>query len=322
MLALALSVSITFTSQKWVGGTSIYAPELEEKREVMHTAILYNELPDSVESWSSLGSNGLNARVLTVWIAEGIHQVAGLPIHRSYLVLETAALLLCCLLLYAFLEPYTGWPFALGGLLYWGSILSLTYANHHFHPWDKPSIALWLLALICTRQRRWWSLAAVLVVGVITKYDILVFPALVFLAYRRSEPWKTNVLRTAGLLALTVSTFLVLRWLVPGGFEQRDVVRQVMTNLMVIRDGWYFYPPFLAFGIPAVLAAMGYSIADPFAKGCIQLAVLVGLILFLQTNFVEVRAEVPLLLLLLPSAWYGLLRLAATPAVRQIRDRR
>ena len=316
-LAVALSLAVTLTEQKWVGGMSLYDPELRAARDRMHNAILNNELPDSARSWSSLGGNGLNIRLLTVWEAEGLHRVTGMSVQRSYQLIETLGLLACCLLLFAFLESYTSWPFALASLLYWGCILPLTYLNHHFHPWDRPSTALWLLALICTRHRRWWALAAVLLIGVVTKYDILVFPLLVFLAFRKSEPWKQNVLRTAALLALTLSTFVVLRWIAPGGFEPRSVLDQVSENLLTFREYWFVYPPLLALGLPAALAFIGYSVADPFARACVQLSWLVALILFLQTNFIEFRAEVPLLLLLLPCAWYGLSRIT-TPQQEQL----
>jgi hypothetical protein len=311
LLALTLSVSITLTQQKWVGELSIYAPERWAIREVIHEAILHNRLPDSVTTWASLGANGANIRLLTVVAAEGVHRLTGMTVHRSYLAIETAALLLCCLLLFAFLEPYTGWAFALAGLLYWGSILPLTYIYHHFHPWDKPSIATWLLALICARNRWWWSLAGVLMVGVATKYDIIVFPLLVFQAYRKSDPLPVNVRRTALLFVVTFSTYLLLRWLVPDGFEPRSLVEQFQANMIALRETRYImYPPLLALGLPLGLAIIGYSTADEFARACLQLMAVVGIILALLTNFVEFRAEVPMFLLMLPAAWFGLKRIA------------
>ncbi len=306
---MVVSLSMTLIGQKWVAGSSLYAPELWESREALHNAILHNQLPDSASTWVSKGANGLNVRLLTVWAAEGLHRLTGMRVQRAYLWIESTALLACGLLLYAFLESYAGWQFALGGLLYWGTVLPLTYFHHHFHPWDKPSIALWLLALICTWYRRWWALAAVLFIGVLTKYDIVVFPALVFLAFRKTDPWKDVVVRTALLFGLTISTFLVLRWLVPGGFEPRSEMAQVMTNLGMLRETTITYPPLLALGPPALLAVLGYQRADNFARACVQLALIIAVILFLQTNFVEFRAEVPILLLLLPAAWFGLLRL-------------
>jgi hypothetical protein len=112
---------ITLTQQKWVGGMSLYEPELWPVREMMHETILHNRLPDSVSTWTSIGANGLNIRLLTVWVAEGLHRLTGTSIQRSYLLIETIALLACCLLLYAFLEAYTGWRFALVSCCTWAA---------------------------------------------------------------------------------------------------------------------------------------------------------------------------------------------------------
>jgi hypothetical protein len=120
LLAVVVSLSMTLIGQKWVAGASLYAPELWESREVLHNAILHNQLPDSASTWVSKGANGLNVRLLTVWAAEGLHRLTGMRVQRAYLWIESASLLACGLLLYAFLESYVGWQFALGGLLYWG----------------------------------------------------------------------------------------------------------------------------------------------------------------------------------------------------------
>jgi hypothetical protein len=158
----------------------------------------------------------------------------------------------------------------------------------------------------------------VLLVGVATKYDILVFPLLVFLAYRKTDSLKTNLFRSIALATLTVSAFLLLRGLIPGGFEPRPVGSLTAANLSVIREMLIYYPPFLALSFPAVLAAVGYSSANQFARSCVQLMILVALILFVQTNFVEFRAEVPLLILLFPCAWFGLQRLAGIRATASV----
>lgn len=312
---MLLSGLLTLIEQKWVGGLTIYDPERRAVREMMHESILRNQLPDSVSSWSSIGANGLGIRPLAVWTAEGIRRLTGWTVHRSYMLLETAALFVATLLLCAFLQPITGWPFAFASMLYWGSILPLTYVQHSFHPWDRPSMVLWLLALICARHRWWWRLAVVLIVGMATKFDLIVFPVLLFLAGLKTEPLTATLRRAALFLGLTVSMYLTLRWALPNGVEPRPLFGQIRSNLTDLRDVWYYYPPLLALGAPAILAAVGFGTADRFARACVLFAVLVASILFLQVNFVEFRTEVPLLLLLLPSAWYGVRRISGNEAM-------
>ena len=101
LLALAVSCCLTLTNQVWIGGMSIYAGNRVEQRLRLHAAILSNHLPEGVKTWTSLGANGFNIRVLTVWTAEGLHRLTGQSIERCYWVIETCALLRCCLLLFA-----------------------------------------------------------------------------------------------------------------------------------------------------------------------------------------------------------------------------
>ena len=309
LLALAVSCCLTLTNQVWIGGMTIYPDNRVKERQQLHTAILSNRLPDGVKTWAALGANGLNIRILTVWSAEALHRATGQPLEQCYWAIETCALLTCCLLLFALLEACAGATIALSGLLYFGAILPLTYLFHYYHPWDKPSLAAWIAALICARQRRWVRLAVVLVIGVLIKYDIVVFPLLVLFSERRRMGLSKSASLTFALLALTGSVFVLLRWAFPGGFEPRPVLPQVLENLRVIREYSIQFPPFLALAIPATLAAIGFSRADDFAKAGVQLAAIVAAVFFLQVNFVEFRTEGQLLPLLLPASVFGVRRL-------------
>ena len=121
LVAAGISCTMTLTNQMWVGRMSIYGTGQESRRERLHYAFLNNRLPNRVESWSSIGANGMNIRLLTVWTAEGLHRVTGLTLAHSYFLIETCALFLCCLLLFGFLESCAGTAFAFAGLLDFGS---------------------------------------------------------------------------------------------------------------------------------------------------------------------------------------------------------
>ena len=309
LLAFAISCTITLTNQVWVGGLSIYANDSTATREALHRVILSNQLPPSAESWISIGANGANIRLLTVWTAEVLHRATSLSLSHCYRIIETSAVLGCCILLFAFLESCAGPVFALCGLLYFGCVLPLTYLFHTFHPWDKPSVMTWLMALICVQRRRWWALGAVLAIGMIIKYDIVVFPLFVFLAEFRRDNWRASALLAAALFGLTFGIYVGLRWFAPGGLEPRDWMEYIWRNLASIKQYAIAYPPLIGLGIPASLAAVGYRSADNFAKAGVRFCAVLSVVLFVQTNFREFRAEVPLLLLLLPSAAFGIQRL-------------
>jgi hypothetical protein len=309
LLALALSFSISMINQVWVGGLTIYSLDNAPKRERLHQIILSNRLPDGVQSWSSLGANGVNVRVLTVWTAEGLHRSTALSLEHSYWIIETGALFLCCVLLFALLQLLAGPYFALGGLLYFGSVLPLTYLFHYFHPWDKPSLAAWLGSMICAHQRKWLYLAAVLAVGMLIKYDILVFPVFVFFAEFRRTGWRKSILIASTLLCLTVSIYLLLNWMRPNGLVPWSVTVRLLQNFSTMRQYPFQYPPLLGLGVAWVLAAFGFQAADDYARAGVLLSVIVAVILLLQSNFIEFRADMPILVLLLPASVVAVQRL-------------
>ena len=80
-----------------------------------------------------------------------------------------------------------------------------------------------------------------------------------------------------------------------------------------------FCPPTLAFGLPIVLAILGYKSSDQFIRASVWFARMITVILIAASNFEEVRAEQMLIPLLAPAALYGLRRILGEPAALQRR---
>ena len=76
-----------------------------------------------------------------------------------------------------------------------------------------------------------------------------------------------------------------------------------------IRDLNVFYPPLLVFGPTLALALFGAPRGDRLMRAMALFGVLLLVPLFIATNFVEVRAQMPMFVLLLPAAIAGLQRL-------------
>lgn len=311
LLAAAFSIVMTLTNQMWVGGMTIYREDRESARQRLHEAIINNRLPPGVESWRALGANRSNIRLAVVWTAELLQRATGQPLARCYFAIESLGLLLCCLLLYWLLETCCGAPLAMAGLLYFGTVLSLTYLLHHFQPWDRPSLAVWLASLLCAYYRRWALLALVLLVGMAIKFDIVVFPLFVFLLERRRSEVRTALLTAGVLAAITGTVFVLLNWLVPGGFESGSFSARIFRNVEHLASYNLRHPVLLALTIPAALAAWGYRYADDFARSTAEFALFLSGVFFLETNFVELRQQVPTLVFLMP---------AAAAAVRRLSD--
>jgi hypothetical protein len=84
ILLLILTIgSITIGLQSGVGNVTIYAKELEQKREDLHHAILANEAPGG-KSWAAAGAATTNLRVGVVYLAEGIRKTSGLSLSKVY----------------------------------------------------------------------------------------------------------------------------------------------------------------------------------------------------------------------------------------------
>jgi hypothetical protein len=310
-VAGALAVVITVTNQYWVGGVTIYADSLVPGREQLHQAVLENRLPSGVDSWSAIGANSLNLRPFTVWAAEALHRLSGESIEKSYRILESAAMFGVCLLLFGFLHARFGAERAVLGLLYFGAVAPLTFFLHDFHPWDKPSISAWLVCLMLLTHRRWIPLGAALAVAMLVKFDIVLFPVLVPLAFLERTGWRRTTALTAALLCTTFGLYVLLRTALPGGEPQHI---QIARNAGVFLEMGIAYPPLVALAFPAALAAIGFRTATRMDQAMVIFAVLQCGVLLLITNFEEFRAEVPLLLLLMPCALVGLGRVLGTAA--------
>lgn len=301
---------MTLSNQMWVGRVTIYRDDRESARQRVHEAIIKNQLPPGAESWSALGANRSNIRLAVVWTAELLQRATGQSLANCYFVIESLGLLLCCLLLYWLLETCCGAPLAVAGLLYFGTVLSLTYVLHYFHPWDRPALVVWLASLLCAYYRRWLLLALLLLVGMTIKFDILVFPLFVFLLERRRSDVRTALLTAGVFAAITGMAFVLLNWLVPGGFEWSNLSARIFRNFGHLASYNLRHPVLLALTIPVALAAWGYRYADDFARSAAEFALILSGIFFLQTNFVEIRQQVPVLVLLMPAAAAAVRRLS------------
>jgi hypothetical protein len=313
LLLVVLAYLITMTWQVWLGRPLVYSAA-PQKAALVHQAILDNHPPPG-NSWEGLGCNGTNVRRVNVELVEALHRATGVPLKEAYFAFDTlflfASLVLLGLYLARWLEP--AWVAI--GLLFYGAVGPLTYLFYFFHPWDRLSQLVWLAALWCLRDRKVWPFAALLVFGMAVKYDILPIVALWGAWTWRSDRRLAWALQTAGLAALAIGTLKLLQFAYPGGFDAQSagavdhtwlLLRRTLDELMT---RGFAFPPLLMFGLPIALAFAGWRHLDRYHR----LALLLGCVLFvpltLGSNLREVRAQVPVLFLVLPAALQTLRRL-------------
>lgn len=302
LLLMALSGSLTLILQRWVGGATLYQQSLSDQREMFHKAILLNRIPPPYTSWQQVGAQRLNVRIATVYFAEFVHRLTKLNVLRVYELIDTVALFFLFLLLFVYLQETSPAIYALTGLLYVAAILPLTYFLVIFAPWDRVSLVCWIALVMLLRSQRLVAFTVLLAISITVKFDTIVLPGLYFLAHITLGNWPRIVLRSIAMFGVGVAVLMGLRILLPGGFGDRTVVTQLQINLHNFRSTPLSYPPLLVFVVPLILAFMGLRWSDHFSRISACFGVLLFVPFLLATMFIEVRAQMPVLVLVLPSA--------------------
>jgi hypothetical protein len=309
-LLMILIGMLTVTLQRWVGYFTIYEDQLAEKRLMQHNAILNNE-PPLGKKWDESGANRTNVRVFAVYLAEVVHRVTGVPVLRTYVLLDTVALACVFAVLFAYVRAWVPPPIALLGLLYFAFVVTLTYHLHYFHPWDRLSLLCWILGAMFIKDDRYVPLLLLLPIAVTVKWDIIALPALYLLAHWSRGRRTSVALRTLALAAVSATTLLALAKAFPGGLDRPGTLIEV-TRWQLSQNWRDFaglqlgYPPLLAFSLPILLAGFEVRTACRFLRASFLFALVLFIPLLLSTNFVEIRAQMMILVLLLPTALLGL----------------
>jgi len=311
LLLLLLCGVLTLTLQSAVGSLSIYSESMELQRLQAHETILHNRLPENVSSWGELGANGTNIRIASVYIAEGMHQLFGISVIHSYWFIDTTSLFLALFLLYFFLKHWLPPHYAALGLVYVGSILPLTYLFALFHPWDRLSLLSWVVLLMLVRSRRILMLSLFLALSVSIKYDVVLLPGLYWMAHVNRKRFVRISLETAALFSISFGVYFMLRAIFPGGFGGGNMAGLVAENLQrMVSLTIYFppvaYPPLLVFLLPVLLVIFRFPKEDQFLRAGIIYASILICYFFVRSHFEEVRALIPLMLMILPAALLSL----------------
>lgn len=309
---IALLAAIVIAMQWWVGDLTIYAPDLVTTRAAIHRAILDNEAPGG-RLWSDLGGAGLNIRVGVVYLAEGVRRATDFPIGQIYKLLDTVFLFAALLAFAAYLRQWLPAPYVLIGLLYLATMLPLTYMLHAFQPWDRLQLLLWILLLYLTLHRRLVWLGVTLAASMAVKFDVILFPLLYAMAHAERGQYRRVASESAMLAAITVASYVALKvWLPaplePARFSLDGAYHQVGVNLAALAALKFRHPTLLVLGLPMIVALLDLRLHARFVRACVTFALGMSAVWFAFTNYAEVRAQVGVLVLLLPAALLSLQR--------------
>lgn len=298
--------SLTVALQAYVGHSTLYSKELQDRREELHDAILSNKAPGG-RNWDDVGASSLNIRIGAVYLAEAIHTVTRLDLSTVYLLIDTVFLFAAVLALFFYLRKWLPDTYCVIGVLYFCSVLPLTYFLHHFHPYDRIQLAIWILLLYLTRERRPLLLGACLAVSVAIKFDTLLLPALYFLAHARLENWRRAGLETVGLFATAFSVYVALIWAFPAPTEPSRftipmVAYFVRQNIADIIAKNIAFPPLLGYAAPLILSFVHLAARDRFLRASVWFACALSIIFFSFSFYEEIRAQLVILVLVMPAA--------------------
>ena len=305
LLLILLAGIVAVTETLFVGNSTVYQDEA--RRLALHHAILANEPP--TDGWGPPGANTTNIRVMAVYLADAISRVGGVEVLKAYKAIDASSIFLVLVALGIYLRRWFPPPICALGVLFVGSVLPLTYAHHYFHPWDRPSLLLWLLTMWAIRENRPYLALFPLVLAVATKWDAVVLPGLYFMAWRLRENLIAVSIRTALMFAAAIGTYAALRIALPGGFIEKDTIAIVSANFHDLLSLNFAHPTLLVFALPAVLTVIGFRHADHFSKASVVFGLLLFLPLVTGAVFREVRAEMMILIALLPAALAGFCRM-------------
>ena len=298
--------SITVALQAYVGNSTLYSMELQSKREELHRAILSNEAPGGGH-WGDVGANSMNRRVGVIYVAEFIHKFVHLKLHAVYLVIDTVFLFAALVALFFYLRKWLPDTYCVIGVLYFCAVLPLTYFLHYFHPYDRIQLVTWILLIYLARERRIILLGMLLAISVVVKFDTVVFPAFYFFAHARSNNWQRVGIEAAGLLAVAVGVYAALVFAFPvpvdqSGMSIASVASIVKQNIAHMIAKNIAFPPLLGYAAPLVLSFFGLGARDRFLRASVGYACALAVIFFFFSNFQEIRAQLVILVLIMPSA--------------------
>lgn len=315
IILFLFSALISMGLQQSVGDETIYSKELEAKRIIIHESMLNNTITENsskgnVNVYGGPNLKGISTRIGTVYFADFINRNVNVPVLKVYKGIDTFFLWLSITALFFYLRLFVSKQNAMLGVLYFCSIIPLTYFFQLFHPWDRFSFFLWILLLICIEKNRLLMYSVLYLISIVVKFDTILLPALFFLRNIKSQPSKLFIM--CAILGITgLFEFELINFAFPnGGFDEGNFIsnalNQIAKNITVALKSFVGYPPMVVFFVPALLICFGWRNSFYNERLFFLFSLPLLVLMIILTNFIEVRAELPVLLLWLPLALRGM----------------
>ena len=304
-----LSLILSITLQIYIGNANIYFSREASGNSYwvdQHEGVLRNQLPNG-KTWDGIGMNGVNIRIGVVYFADWISKFIRWPIMKTYRWIDNCFLVATFFFLYFVLELWLGSNRAFIGVFYYAFSQITSYFPLHWHPWDRPSHFLWLLSLFLLFKKRDILLWLIVMLGMLIKYDLIMISGVYFLANISKTNWRKPLVVSCLLFFSCASLLWLLIQIFPGGFPdtakgESHFSKLIAFNIQKFLEVPLAYPPLLVFSLPLLLGFWGWKKASQFEKSGYLIGSFALPGYFCTSYFGETRAEMPLLLMILPCA--------------------
>ncbi len=312
---LILTLCVTLILQQYVGLASVYRSDLEARQTEVLERLINNDPPASGK-WGDLGLSSANIRIASLWIIVAIKKLTGVGTQAAMRLLDTVCLWIFLSVLVPYLRFWFRRSTALLGLAYVVAVAPLSYFLFYFHPWDRLAALCWILSYWLVRRGDWRVLGVILPFLVMVKYDIALVAGLYWLVWiGRTSPVSVTV-RSAVLALSGFGTYILLLSMYPSSDTFASRSAMFLVNIRAPFEDPMSYQPALAY-LPLVVPIwLGLGRADQFVRASAAFAACFMLLALVTVNFIEMRAQMPILLALLPCALLGVERILnndATP---------
>jgi hypothetical protein len=226
----------------------------------------------------------------------------------SYLIYDFLAIFILLYLLFIWSSIWFSREQALIGVLFVAGTMPIALQDHFFQPWSLLEVGLFTAALLAIHSKRYWLLAAIVVLASLNRETAVLIPLVFLLASldqaRFLKPgsrieWKP-VVQAGGLLLLWAAVFLGIRYF-QGSTAHTATIREVLAKNTTERGLFYtFVNGGLFLGGFWVFAVLGFRYAPRLIRRITWIVPLYLVTVLVWGVWYEVRLLMPLYPVLVP----------------------
>lgn len=265
-------------------------------------------LSNHMDLINGAGTAPTQYRLLQYYVPELIHRLFGIDLVNAYLLQRLGWTTLTVLVFHVYLRKWFDTKVAMIGTLFLLATMQWTYLNH-LQEAEPLNVFIFLIGLFAIREKAFWWLLVIVMVGALNKLTVIFLPLLYFTCW-----FKTT--RTMGLLAKTlVLSMLValicgtIRWYFhPIPYMTSFFQWQYNGSGILFFQGWKFFGVIFLYGMFWIAAFRFWGKKPLFLRRAALVVPLYCLGHFLIARINETRLFLPLAPIIIPAGLFYIFR--------------